>query len=231
MHHRSYLSLVAMLATAAACSARDETSGAARLTAPLLARATETDPQATFSFPLDDALLGLRSDHKYSDVTGTFSVYAHGVCGVDAKIFATTEYSNSGDAVMQTNNPRFSDRKCTNYPRTMTFAYGDLIETTSIFMNVRNIANTTTVIPVGATAMKGFSVGLGQSARCDALLWSTVRQGVPVDGDQVMVTRVAPDTWRVQTQPAPNDRAYCAANGQSYHMPVDFTIKTNRSLP
>jgi hypothetical protein len=188
------------------------------------------DPQATILFPLADASLGLKSDHLYGD--GTYSRYAHNVCGVDAKIFATLEYSNSGDAVMQTNNPRFSDRKCANYPRTLTFVYGDgLVETTSIFMNVRNIANTTTMIPVGATAMKGFSVGLGQSARCDALLWSTVRQGVPVPGDQVLVTRTAVDTWHVQTQPAPNDRAYCAANGQSYHMPVDLTVVTSRPLP
>ena len=185
------------------------------------------DPNGTVFFPLSDATLGLRSDRLFGD--GTYSAYAHNVCGVDAKIFATTEYSNSGDAIMQTDNPRFSDRKCAAYPRKVTFAYSDGVsETGAVFMNVRNVQNTTTVIPIGATVRRVFSA---HSTRCDAVYWGNVRQGIAVPADSVLVTRVAPDTWHVQTQPSPNDRALCVTTGQSFHMPVDFTIVMNRPLP
>jgi hypothetical protein len=188
------------------------------------------DPKATFYFPLTDAGLALKSDHLYVD--GTFALYAQGLCGASAKIFATAEASNSGDAVMQTNNPTYSDRRCAAYPRTMTLAYSDGVsETIPIFMNVRQIQSTTSVIPLGATVKRAFAVNPTQKTRCDVLAWMNTRQGVTIDADSVWVTRTAADTWHVQTQAAPNDRAYCTATGQSYHMPLDFTIKSSRPLP
>jgi len=42
----------------------------------------------------------------------------------------------------------------------------------------------------------------------------------------VLVTRVNSYTWDVQTQPYPNDRAYCDANGQLLHMPLRFKVET-----
>ena len=213
---------VILLAAVAACSDSDETRAVAAPVAPQFAKTPPvTDPTATFSFSTDPTL-GVRPD-------AVSALYAHNVCGVDAKIFATTEYSNSGDAIMQTDNPRFSDRKCAAYPRKVTFVYaaGDA-ETITTFMNVRNVENTTTVIPINTTVTRVFSVN---TTRCGGLYWGNERQGVLVPGDSVLVTRTAANTWHVQTQPAPNDRAYCLNNGQSYHMPVDFTVVTSRDLP
>jgi hypothetical protein len=218
------LSLVALTA----CSDRDTGLTGVPSFAPTFAKGgSDGDPTATFYFPLADGALSVKSDGLFGN--GTFSLYANGVCGVHSKIFATTAASNSGDAIMHTNNPKFSDRKCAAYPRTLTLAYSDGVsETVPVFMNVRQIENTTYAIPVGTTVKRSFAI---QTARCEQLLWSGVRQGVPIDADSVFVTRVAADTWRVQSQPAPNDRASCAANGQTYTMSVDFTIVSSRALP
>ena len=187
----------------------------------------EGDPTAVFQLPLDDATLAVRSDRLY--VTGAYSFYGNGVCGVHSKIFATTAASNSGDAIMHTNNAKFTDRKCAAYPREVTLTYSDgVTESSPVFMNVRGVQNTTYAIPIGATVKRSFAI---QSPRCEQLLWSGERQGVPIAADSVLVTRLASDTWRVQTQPPPNDRASCRLSGEIYHMSVDFIITTDRPLP
>ena len=53
----------------------------------------------------------------------------------------------------------------------------------------------------------------------------------PTGADKVIVTRTKADTWTVQTQPYPNDKAYCLGDGQLYHVPVRFTIVTDQALP
>lgn len=199
--------------------------------APSFAKAPPvSDPTATFAFPLADAALALKSDGLFPNTGGTQSLYANGVCGVSAKIFATTAASNSGDATMQTNNPTASDRKCAAYPRTMTLAYDDgVTETIPVFMNVRQVQNTTVSIAVGDSVLRGFAINPTQKTRCDALRW--VSDGQPVTGDSVWVIREAADRWHVRTQAAPNDRAVCTTTGFVYHMPLDFTITTNVPLP
>lgn len=224
--HRPLGLLTLVVLVAAACS--DGGGGTALVAPPSagLAKATVTDPTATFQFPLSDAGLSVKSDGLFGD--GTYSLYAEGECGVHAKIFATAELSNSGDATMQTNNARYRDRKCPSYPRTLTFVYtADTSETTAVFMNVRQIHNTTYHIPVGTTVLRGLAI---QTPRCEQLLWARTRQGVEIEADSVLVTRVSADTWRVQTQPAPDDRAWCVTNGASYNMSVDFTIVASRAL-
>lgn len=219
------------LAGMVACSTDERDSGLSTAPGVVLAKAPAVgDPTATFSFPLADAALNVKSDGQYID--GAMSVYAHGVCGVDAKIFATLEASNSGDAIMQTNNPRYSSRKCPVYPRTLTVLYPDgFSETASVFINVRQIANTTFSIPVGTTVNRSFALNPAGSPRCEKLLWSSEQQGSPIAADSVAVTRVAPDTWRVQTQAPPNNRAFCTTNGESYNLALDFTITSSRALP
>ena len=220
------LGLLLLSAIVVACS---EGGDGSTLVAPQsagLAKAPVTDPTATFKFPLDDAALSVKSDQLFGDAT--YSLYAEAVCGVHAKIFATAELSNSGDATMQTNNARYRDRKCASYPRTLTLVYtADTTETTPVFMNVRQIHNTSFHIPVGTTINRGLAI---QTPRCEQLLWASTRQGVPIDADSVLVTRVSADTWRVQTQPAPNNRAWCLTNGATYNMNVDFTIVSSRAL-
>jgi hypothetical protein len=186
------------------------------------------DPAATFLFPMADGGLSVKSDRLY--VTGEYSAYANGVCGVNAKIFAGPTASNSGDAIMHTNNARFADRKCPRYPRTLTLVYPDgATETSAVFINVRQIANTEYSIPMNTTVTRSFALNLG--TRCGKLLFSGEQQGVPINGDSVFVTRVASDAWRVRTQPDPNNLAYCTATGESFKLSLDFTVVSNRPLP
>ena len=183
------------------------------------------DPFTTFHIPLDDGGLSVKSDRLFT--SGGYSAYANGMCGVESNIFATTAGSNSGDAIMQTGNARSGDRTCV--PRKLTLSYPDAVtETVSVFMNVRRVQNTTFAIPIGQTVKRSFAI---QTPRCEQLLWSGERQGVPIAADSVLVTRIAADTWRVQTQPAPNNRASCRLNGQVYPMSADFTITADRPLP
>lgn len=185
------------------------------------------DPTLTFKFPLADGALGLRGDGLYSD--GTNSVYADGVCGVTGKLFATTEASNSGDATLQTDNPKSSNRKCAAYPRKVTLAYGDgVVERVTMFMNLHEIENTVYSIPVGSSALRSLGMAQLSASRCsgDKLQW-----GGGGNGDQLVVTRISVDTWQVTSQPAPNDRAYCVITGQFYHMPVQFTIVASKPVP
>ena len=189
------------------------------------------DPTATFYFPLADAGLALKSDGLFGD--GTYSVYTPEICGVAGKMFATTAASNSGDATMQTNNAKFTDRGCAAYPRKMTIAYSDgVLETIPIFMNVRQMANTTYSIPIGQTVRRGFAINPPQKTRCDVLRWMQESvSGVQFGGDSVLVTREAADRWHVRTQPPPNNKAVCSTNGVVYNMSLDFTIVSSRPLP
>jgi hypothetical protein len=152
------------------------------------------------------------------------------VCGVDATIFATTAASNSGDAVMQTDNPTFRDRRCASYPRKLIIDYGDgtAPQATTVFVNVHDIERENVAadqIPVGGSRLRGLNITDG---RCGGLVYHT--DPAANGSDSVVVTRTAVDTWQVSTQPAPNDRAYCKADGKLYHIPVSFTIVSSRPL-
>ena len=184
------------------------------------------DPLASFHFPVG-AAVDVRSDDLYQ--TAGYSVYSTGVCGVYAKMYATGSLASGGDATMQTNNNRYRDHKCPAYPRTLTLTYSDgVVETAPVFMNVRNVQSGISSIGIGATVKRALAI---QTPRCEQLLWSSVRQGVPIPADSVLVTRLASDTWRVQSQPPPNNKASCQANGVVYDMDVDFTVVTDRPLP
>ena len=216
-----------VFAASVACTDADGVRTPLAPAAPLLAKSTVSDPTATFRFPLADASLNVKSDGLMSD--GTYSAYANGYCGVEAKIFATTEFSNSGDATLNMGNARKSTG-CVA-PRHITVVFPDgLTETMASFDNLRQVENTTYAIPVGATVLRAFHLGM-TSTRCDGLAWSNLAGGVPVPGDSVLVTRTATDTWHVQSQPYPNNRAWCKPNGPTYNMAVDFTITSSYALP
>ena len=219
--------LVAVLALSlAAC---EKNPGSAMPTEPTLEAARgATDPTATWKIPLAAAALALRSDGMNGD--GTYSVYANGVCGVSATIFATTAGSNSGDATIQTSAPRSG--KC---GRVFTLSYPDAFtETLPSFNNLNVLENTGYAIPVGTTVQRRLIFAPGSisnnPSRCGRLLFGP-NGSVGVASDSVNVTRVNASTWQVQSQAAPNDRAYCENNGQSYEMPVSFVIVSSAPLP
>lgn len=225
-------------ALVAACNTGD---GGARLLAPqsptLGKTPAPTDPTATFWFPLADAALGLQSDHIATYVQGDSSAYADGVCGVHALIFATASASNSGDATMQTDNPKFGDRHCRDYPRKLGIVLrddgGNIVTqlSSTVFMNTHDIENTTDVIPIGSSTLRGLT--LSEDPHCNGLRWTLVMpdQITPSGADQVTVTRTSANSWVVATQPYPNDKAFCLGDGQLYHVPVRFTIVASRALP
>ena len=220
---KAVLPSLVVLVAISACSDRHDNGGRLLPTEMSLAKAPPgpTDPSATFKIPTNDLTLGLRGDGLYP--SGDASVYAHGVCGVNSKIFATTQASNSGDAIMHTNNPRFSARKCSAYPRTVTIDFGDATETAPAFINVREIAHTNFRMAIGSTVPRTLHVNAG--GRCDGLVW-----GGQSGGDLVNVTRVDESTWLVESDPLEN-QAYCSAENRLYNIAVRFTIVSNEALP
>ncbi len=172
------------------------------------------DPKATFRLPLDGTGLAVTSDGLYGD--GTFSSYTDGVCGVTSTLIV----SGSGDAIMQTNNPKAPDRRCVNAPRRWTLSYDDgFVETIPVFVNLHNLQSPNFAIPVGTTVKRKFGINPTQNTRCDRLVWGE-------NSDSVFVTRTTTNTWQVQSQPAPNDVAWCSTTGALHHMPIRFTIST-----
>ena len=188
---------------------------------------TATNPTADFAFPLVDAAMGLRSDHNF--VTGDNSMYVDGVCGVVSSIMLS---SGTYDARMQTDSR--IDRKCVYSPRKLTIDYGDgQVLNGGTVVNVLGLGRPDLQTAIGGKSMRGMNV---QDVRCatstgGGLRWHpNLIDGTVVAADSVIVTRLDSLTYLVETQPYPNDRAYCAGNGASYHIPVRFTVKSSKAL-
>ena len=186
---------------------------------------TEPNVTATWLIPLADGSLGVRSDGQFGD--GTYSAYANGVCGVEAGIAATASSSNSGDATFRTNKKSCTRRWVLHFPDGFT-------ESVRTFNNLNILQNTSYSIPMGTTAKRRLIIAPGtfgsNPSRCGRLIYGpngTVSPG----SDSLEVTRVDSQTWLVQSQPAPNDRAYCETNGQLYAMPLNIVIVSNVPLP
>jgi hypothetical protein len=187
------------------------------------------DPTATFTIPLNDAGLSIRSDRLYSD--GTNSQYADGTCNVAAKIFATTQFSNSGDATLNTGS---GGGKCARHI-TVIFPDGS-VEVDGTFMNLREIENTGYSIPLGATVKRQLHVGTevtpSAHTRCGGFVFGYgVANGVGTGSDSVWVTRVDARTWHAYSQAAPHNNGWCKNTGQLFPMNVDLTVISNRPLP
>ena len=226
-----------ILIALAACSEQSGGPSAPGLLPPTgisAARGGPSDPTATWKIPLADAGLSLKSDHLFNDTM--YSAYADGTCGVAAKIFATTAFSNTGDATIQMSYP--SGHKC---GRTITLVYPDsATETLATFSNLNQLQNTNpaTVIHQGESALRrlivGFQVsGLNNptSSRCGRVIFGD-NGNVGSGTDQLLVTRIDARTWRVQSQPAPNNRALCESLGIIYPgMVLDFLVVASADLP
>lgn len=230
-----------LLAVVAGCSAPTDVSAPHAAIAPVPSLASKSgsakDPTATWSIPLDDATLALKSDQRYGD--GTSSIYANGICNVSTIIFAvvtSTSPSPSGDATLQTTYPQ--GHSC---GRTVVVSYPDGgADTLAPFMNLNKLESPdpSTVIPVGQSGLRRLIVGFNDklsgnpnSGRCGRVIFGdngTVGAGT----DMLVVTRLSPTTWHVRSQPAPNNRALCENLGVIYdNMTVDFTIVSSYPLP
>lgn len=242
----SIIPVAAMLSIVAGCQP-DSTSPdvLSNDPAPLYAKpVTPTNATATWKLPVDVAGLGLVSDGQF--ITGTNSIYDDGVCGVSTQIFNVAG-SLSGDATLQTNNPSAKANSCAQYPRKMSLVYpaGDPqypsggTETMAVFLNVRNIANPTTIIAVGYAnrVQRHFAVNPSQTTRCDAWRWSSEAQA-----DDVWVERLDARTYHVYTKDrdpdpaiaaarAAENRATCTTTGVQHQLSVDFLIVAKQALP
>ena len=256
-------SLLGMVLLVAGCS---ETTSPVQAGEPLFSNhkngggTTETDPTAKFYIPAARGSLGIWGDGLFADVakldgyTG-FSRYGEKDCGVHSKIF----YTGSGDAIMHTSNPRYSDKKCTDYPRkikidfskplTEGLAPGE-VETVEAFVNTLDVQDNTTsdgTGPIVGTEDRPLNLSLTGSKTCDGLrfrptlpAYNNMATGV----ENVEVTRVDVKTWRVRTKADELDsngnvlryhaKAACLKNDVivgTYHMPVDFYIVADQPLP
>lgn len=221
MSRRFHLLSSAALLLATACASADLPTSADPA-GPHFGKAPPALGDPTTEFVLSsDASLGLRPD-SYS------ATYKHGVCGVNSKIFATMAASNSGDAIMHASNPKFGDRQCSAYPRTLVVSYGAVTETTSGQLLVDNLQNTTFSIPVGSTVNRAMNLA---DTRCGGLKWRTaLRDGTFIGADSVKVTRLTARSWRVFNDGSSN-RALCTTTGVLLNITVDFTITADRDMP
>lgn len=186
------------------------------------------DPPTTWLIPVGDATLAVTGEGAY--MRGEYSAYQHGVCGVMSRMFATLSASNSGDAVVNTHNAKYANRKCAVYPRKLRLGYPDgTSELADFNANVQAVQNTVTSMPIGTTAMRAMNIAGG---RCGVLKFRPIdKDGIAIGGDSVAVTRVNSFTWDVQTRPYPDDKAYCVNTGQLYHMPLRLRIESELPLP
>jgi hypothetical protein len=185
-----------------------------------------SDPATTWLLPLEAGELAFRSDGQYA--SNGYSTYAHGVCSVTGKLFL----NGSGDATIQTDVGK-GKNPCT---RTFTVTYPDgVTETFRSFNNLRVLQTTSTVIPVGSQALRTLAINPGvltnNPSRCGRLLFGEGNQGGGAGSDSVVVTRISADTWEVESQAAPNNRALCEDTGELYPMPVRFRLVSSVDLP
>ena len=232
--------IIAIAALISACS--ESTSPSNPSISPSLGKMpAPSNATSTWKLPMVTAGLGLTSDGRESD--GTFSNYSDGVCGVTSTIFT----DGSGDATVQTNNPRAKNSTCQS-ARTMTLVYGagdptypnGGTETMEVFLNLHNISNSTTTIAVGYANRVERQLGLNptQRERCDAWRWTNTS----VPGDPVWVERIDATTYHVYTKDrdpdpalaaanATNNKAICTTTGQAHHLSVDLYVVSKQSLP
>jgi hypothetical protein len=168
------------------------------------------DFNTTFTLSNSTAL-ALRGDGKYLNATGE-SQYANGTCGVYSKVFID---NGGGDAIMYTTDAQHADRKCPNYPRKVYLA-GKTNALVDVQLRVQGLG----LIPIGAAEDHFMSVipSTGACARYDF--------GNNAGGDRVSVTRTGQNTWVVQSQPAPNNRAVCVSDGSGpYALDISFVVQ------
>ena len=220
----------AALLLVAACSSDIATSIPVRHGAVSFSNVTNSNASSTWEVPLADAGLSVKSDHRFPDASGTYSVYAVGVCSFTSTIFTT----GSGDDTFGFTYPKSG--RC---GRTWTVTYSDgFTETLAYGGGLQVLENSVFSIPIGTSAYRHFrfAAGTGPSfnpvpSRCSqGLVFGENGKNPALGSDSVIVTRVDAQTWDVHSQAAPNDNAYCIDNGLLYEMQISFRIIANQPL-
>ena len=157
--------------------------------------------------------LGLRGDGKYLDASGQ-STYANGICGVSSRIFVD---NGGGDAIMYTNDTKYRDTKCADYPRT-------------VFVGAETNARVAVQFFIEALHQPGAEIAIGDSldryATISPASGPCLRYSFAINagGDRLVAKRADAGTWLVHTKPAPNNRAVCMDDGRVFAMDVELTV-------
>lgn len=183
---------------------------------------TVVDPSATWIVPSADPTLAVRGDGLYA--TSGASAYADGTCKVQAKIYATSEFSGTGDATIQ----MVGGQKGNACVRRFVYTYPDgFVETRASAGNLIAVQSPAFSIGVGQSIKRKLNLNPG-GGRCGRLLFGAGPQG-GTGSDSVNVTRVDANTWHVESQGG--HLAWCETNGQLYRMPVRFNLVSSIALP
>jgi hypothetical protein len=187
------------------------------------------------------------------------SRYADGECGAQGTMFAQPGYSGDAVTYTSFSQDRKCAAFPRKARLTFQRINGDgsttldASETVVAIVNVHQIelaannGNPGLFIPVGQTAFKGIHIAdtngfcYDNSSGQGLAFRPVLNDGVTyVGADDVQVHRDAADTWTITSQPDEidpqtgltihHDKAYCRVNGQLYHMPVHFSVKSSAPL-
>jgi len=111
----------------------------------------------------------------------------------------------------------------------------------AVFLNIHNISNVSTIIPVGYgnRVLRQLALNPTQRERCDAWRWANTST---LPGDYVWVERVNATTYHIYTKDRDPDATLAAANaglnkavstttGQTHHLSVDLYVVAKEALP
>ena len=205
-----YLHLALLILPLAACTT--ETSEPTDLTAPSFAKGGNADLDSHANWTFYRTLSNATPTRLYGDGRGLdgaastmagAAAYPGETCGVRGKLFNTTSFSNSGDAVF---DPAFdpNNTACGNRRLTVSFADwagGSEISITA-FTNALNVWHDAALATVGGSKVQrmGFNVS-GATMPCGSN--SPVLRYLPEYGSGVQVTRLANQgaarAWEVQS--------------------------------
>ena len=191
----------------------------------------QVNPGTIMEYPVSDAALKIRSDHRaeYLTADGQRYRYESGVCGVSGTFFVF----GSGDATMDPDATTIPgrDRARCGALRTVTIIFdqpadGGALRTNPVatggfFHNFNELWQ----MPIGVEleTQGGFN-----GAGCNILRFrpDPGRTGNAYPGsDKILALRIDETTWRVHTKPYPDDKAWCDAEARLYHLPFDIIVR------